>query len=87
MKFWIWKRKGGNWDGNYYPLSKMEKVEPNGFIPIAVHAFFRKKEALTYINSIGCDKWTIDGYELVSFEMSKRYISKQDNRFKKGVKR
>jgi len=69
MKLYILKHKNtANNMLNFYPLSLADKLEPNGMYPIAVHAFFKRKEAIKYIESIW-EPDIIKYYELISVEI------------------
>jgi hypothetical protein len=69
MKFYVWKRRNtANNMMNYYPLSKCYQLQ-TGIVPVAVHAFFKKKDAIKYIKSIWSDD-IIKLYELQTIHVS-----------------
>jgi len=64
MKFYIWKHKDtADRATNYYPLSKVVSVK-DGMYGVAVHAFFKRKDAIEYLKSI-YDESIRDLFELV----------------------
>jgi hypothetical protein len=69
MNLYIWKHKGAIREANFYPLSKAEAVGENGLRGIACHAFFRKKDAIQYINSNGWGDHAKKYYELLKVEV------------------
>lgn len=70
MKLWIWHHKKDNgrvYPHDIYPLSKVysgngQKV--NGFVPVAAHAFLRKKYAIEYMKSLNWPEGISDYYQL-----------------------
>lgn len=70
MKLYIWKHNGyAVRQTNFYPLSKSEQLKKGSFRGLAVHAFFRRKDAIKHLEESGWDKWTRDRYELVTVEV------------------
>ena len=68
MKLYIWKYKDAAMRmENFYPLSRSSGQQYVS--PIAVHAFFRKRDAKAYLNEIGWEKWVQENYELVAIEL------------------
>jgi hypothetical protein len=71
MKLWIWKHKGAYRDSNFYPLSKSETLSDYSIRPIAVHAFFRRKDAVRYMQSLNWGSG-VEFYELISVDPKKQ---------------
>ena len=70
MKLYIWKHKNSaNRYWNFYPLSKCEKVGENGIDPIASHAFFKRKNAIKYLEEIGWEPSVRAYFELITVEV------------------
>lgn len=57
MKLYIWKHKDTAMQPyNFYPLAKIKQISENGFYAISCHAFFKRKDAIAYLDEIGWDK-------------------------------
>ena len=70
MKLYIWKHKDTAMSQmNFYPLSLSEEISPNGMYGIAVHAFFKRKEAIKYLKKIGWPKQIQEYYELLTINL------------------
>lgn len=68
MKLYIWKHKGANRPINFYPLSKAETIGKGVMRPIAVHAFFTKRDAKEYMKTLSWGECT-EYYEIISIDL------------------
>lgn len=70
MKLYIWKHRGALRAENFYPLSRAIQVGENVFYGEASHAFFKKKDAIKYLEEL-YEKDIRDNFELLTIDLNK----------------